>query len=87
LRGDLDNILAKNSMEALLLYSDSYRDANMFYLTEFLAPDPFIFLKRTDEEPIIVVSQMEYPRAQKQSVVKEVNSYLENLPRNRSMAH
>ena len=77
LRGDLDNILAKNGMEALLLYSDSYRDANMFYLTEFLAPDPFIFLKRTDEEPIIVVSQMEYPRAQKQSVVKEVNSYLD----------
>ena len=64
-------------MEALLLYSDSYRDANMFYITEFLAPDPFIFLKRTDEEPIILVSQMEYPRAKKQSVVKEVNSYLD----------
>jgi Xaa-Pro aminopeptidase len=77
LRGDLDNILAKNDMEALLLYSDSYRDANMFYLTKFLAPDPFIFFKRTDEEPIIVVSQMEYPRAQKQSVVKNVNSYLD----------
>ena len=77
MRGDLDNILAENDAEALLLYSDSYRDANMYYLTEFLAPDPFIFLKITDEEPIIVVSQMEYPRAQKQSIIKDVRSYID----------
>lgn len=77
MRGDLDAILAENDVEALLLYSDSYRDANMFYLTKFLAPDPFIFLKKVDEEPIIVVKQMEYPRAQKQSIVKDVRSYLD----------
>ena len=73
----MTTILAEKNAEALLLYSDSYKDANMYYLTEFLAPDPFIFLKRTDEEPIIVVSQMEYPRAQKQSIVKDVRSYLD----------
>jgi Xaa-Pro aminopeptidase len=75
LRGNLDRILAEKDVEALLLYSDSYRDANMFYLTKFLAPDPFIYLKKVDEEPIIVVSQMEYPRAQKQSIIKDVKSY------------
>jgi len=64
-------------MEALLLYSDSYRDANMYYLTKFLAPDPFIFLKRVDADPIVVVNQMEYPRAQKQSIIKTVKSYLD----------
>ena len=77
MRGDLDNILAKKDVEALLLYSESYKDANMFYLTKFLTPDPFIFLKRTDSDPIIVVSQMEYPRAQKQSIVKDVRSYFD----------
>ncbi len=77
MRGDLDSILAEKGAEALLLYSDSYKYANMFYLTEFLAPDPFIFLKRADEEPIIVVSQMEYPRAQKQSIIKDVRSYID----------
>ena len=77
MRGDLDNILAEKEIEALLLYSDSYSDADMFYLTEFLAPDHFIFLKKTDEDPVIVVSQMEYSRAQKQSVVKDVRSYLD----------
>jgi Xaa-Pro aminopeptidase len=77
LRGDLDSILAEKGAEALLLYSDSYRDANMFYLTEFLAPDPFIFLKRVDADPVMAVNQMEYPRAQKQSIVKDVKSYLD----------
>jgi len=77
LREDLDGILAEKGAEALLLYSDSYRDANMFYLTEFLAPDPFIFLKRVDADPVIIVNQMEYPRAQKQSIVKDVRSYLD----------
>ena len=75
LRGELDAVLAEKGAEALLLYCDSYRDANMFYLTGFLAPDAFIFLKRVDADPLIVVNQMEYPRAQKQSIVKAVNSY------------
>jgi Xaa-Pro aminopeptidase len=77
LRGDLDAILTEEGAEALLLYSDSYRDANMYYLTKFLAPDPFIFLKRVDADPVIVVNQMEYPRAQKQSIIKTVRSYLD----------
>ena len=77
LRGDLDNILAEKAAEALLLYSESYRTANMYYLTKFLAPDPFIFLKEVDKEPIIVVNHMEYPRAQKQSIVRDVRSYFD----------
>jgi len=77
LRGDLDSILAEKGAEALLLYSDSYRDANIYYLTKFLAPDPLIFLKKVDADPIIIVNQMEYPRAQKQSIVKDVRSYLD----------
>jgi Xaa-Pro aminopeptidase len=77
LRGDLDSILTEKGIEALLLYSDSFRDANMYYLTKFLVPDPFIFLKKVDEKPMIVVNQMEYPRAQKQSVVKDVSCYLD----------
>ncbi len=64
-------------MEALLLHSDSYKDVNMYYLTKFLAPDPFIFLKKVDVDPVIVVSQMEYPRAQKQSIIKDVRSYVD----------
>ena len=77
MRGDLDNILAEKGAEALLLYSESFKNANMYYLTKFLAPDPFIFLKKVDVDPVIVVNQMEYPRAQKQSIVKDVRSYID----------
>ncbi len=49
----------------------------MYYLTKFLAPDPFIFLKKVDASPVIVVNQMEYPRAQKESIVKDVRSYVD----------
>ncbi len=77
MREDLDAILAEKGLEALLLCADSYRDANMYYLTKFLAPDPFIFFKKVDADPLIVVNQMEYPRAQKQSIVKVVKSYID----------
>jgi Xaa-Pro aminopeptidase len=77
LMGDLDNILAEKKTEALLLYSESFKNSNMFYLTKFLAPDPFIFLKKVDKDPVIVVNQMEYPRAQKQSIVEDVRSYFD----------
>lgn len=77
MRSDLDAILAENNVEALFLYADSQKDANMFYLTKFLAPDPFIFLKKTGEKPTIVVSQMEYSRAKKQSIIKDVRSYFD----------
>ena len=77
MREDLDAILAEKNVEALLLYTDSFRDANMYYLTKFLAPDPFIFLKKADTDPLIVVNQMEQPRAQKQSIIKAVKSYID----------
>ncbi len=75
LRKDLDKILAERGEDALFLYSESFHDVNMYYLTKFLAPDPFILLKKVDEEPVIVINQMEYPRAKKQSIVKDVRSY------------
>lgn len=76
MRSDIDRILAEKNLRSMLLYSNSL-NANMYYLTGFLAPDPFIFLKRVDEDPLIVVSQMELERAKKESHVKNVRSYLE----------
>jgi Xaa-Pro aminopeptidase len=77
LKKDLNNILVKKGGKALLHYSESYKDANMYYLTGFLAPDPFIYLKKIDKEPSILVNTMEFPRAQKEAQVKEVKSYEE----------
>jgi len=74
-RADLDNILSEREAEALLFYSESFKDANMYYLTRFLAPDPFILLKKLDSAPTMVVSAMEFPRAKRESIVKDVRSY------------
>jgi Xaa-Pro aminopeptidase len=49
----------------------------MYYLTGFLAPDPFIFLKQVGQEPLIVVNQMESARAKKESHIKDVRSYFD----------
>jgi Xaa-Pro aminopeptidase len=75
LRKDLDSILAEKGADAMFLYSGSFKAVDMYYLTGFLAPDPFVFLKRVDDEPILVINSMEYSRAQKQSRVKDVRSY------------
>ena len=77
LREELDAILTDKGADALLIYSNSQKDANMFYITEFLAPDPFIFLKKTGEDPIIVINEMEFERAKKQSIINDVRSYSE----------
>jgi Xaa-Pro aminopeptidase len=77
LRKDVDKILKEKGVDAIFLYSESAKEANMYYLTRFLAPDPFIYLKKISEEPVIVVSQMEYSRARKESIVKDVRSYMD----------
>lgn len=74
MREDVDRILAEKGLGGMLLYSDSSKNANMYYLTGFLAPDPFIFLKKTDGDPILVVSQLELARAKNESRVKDVRS-------------
>ncbi len=77
MRKDLDAILSEKGAGGLLLYSESFKNPNMYYLTKFLAPDPFIFLKKVDCLPLVVLNPMEFPRAQKESAVKDVRSYVD----------
>jgi Xaa-Pro aminopeptidase len=77
MKEDLDSILAKKGGKALLHYSESFKDANMYYLTGFRAPDPFVYLKKLDKDPKIVVNTMEFPRAEKEAQVEAVQSYEE----------
>ncbi len=76
-RSDIDSILSEKSADALLLFSESWNDANMYYMSGFLAPDPFLFIKKVGKPPTILVNSMEYPRAKQQALVKDVRSYVE----------
>jgi Xaa-Pro aminopeptidase len=66
------------TQKPLLLLSESMHNADMYYATRFLSADPFIYLHYPrKEEDILIVSQMEYERARKESSVKEIRSSLD----------
>src|SRR3990167_8043788 len=59
--------------EATLLIAASKADSNLYYATEFLAPDPFIFLKIRGRK-ILMMNELELDRARKEAAVDEVIS-------------
>ena len=68
----------KEPEKPLLIVSESMRNADMYYATQFLAADPFLYLYVPyEQKEIIIVSQMEYERAKKESIVNEVRSSLD----------
>nr|QNO53443.1 Xaa-Pro dipeptidase [Methanosarcinales archaeon ANME-1 ERB6] len=67
----------KAKAKPLLMVSESMHNADMYYATRFLSSDPFIYLQYPRKEDILIVSQMEYERAMKESIVKEIRSSLD----------
>ncbi|OGX29421.1 MAG: Xaa-Pro aminopeptidase [Omnitrophica WOR_2 bacterium RIFCSPHIGHO2_02_FULL_67_20] len=59
---------------ARLIIADSERNADLYYATRFLAPDPFIFVQ-VDGRRLLVMSDLELDRAKSQSRADEVLSY------------
>ena len=57
--------------EARLIIAASEADANLFYATRFLAPDPFVFLWHGDTK-ILLMSDLELDRARTQAAVDSV---------------
>ena len=57
--------------DARLIIASSEADANLFYATNFLAPDPFVFLWHRDEK-ILLMSDLELDRARSQAAVDTV---------------
>jgi len=57
--------------DARLIIAASEADANLFYATRFLAPDPFVFLHH-GEETILLASDLEVDRARAQAQVSQV---------------
>jgi len=59
---------------ALMMYGASESDANLYYAVKFVVPDPFPFFQ-IGSKKIILMSDLELGRAQKQAKVDEVLSY------------
>ena len=57
--------------QARLMIAASESDANLYYATRFLAPDPFVFVWAGDEK-ILLMSDLEVDRARAQATVDTV---------------
>ena len=61
--------LDRHNLDGFLFVGDSICDADMYYLTHFLAGDKFAFLAQ--EKTTLLVSSMEMSRAGKESIADE----------------
>jgi Xaa-Pro aminopeptidase len=59
---------------ATLFIAASEHDSNLYYITRFIAPDPFIYLEIKGER-LVVMSDLEMDRAKAQASVDRVLSY------------
>ncbi len=69
----LDRKIAELQLDGYAQYAASSQNANLYYLTNFLAEDPFLFL-RSGEQSLLVVSSMEKARAVRFSIANRVHS-------------
>jgi len=67
----LIGFLKKHGMDAYMIYAGSATDADLYYTTRFLAYDPFLYV-HTREKDVLLISNMEAGRAEKQAHVDEI---------------
>ncbi len=65
--------MKKNEKENILIISASEQDANLYYATRFLAPDPFVFFSIAGKKHLLM-SDLEVDRARHQADVHQVHS-------------
>ena len=63
--------MKKSAPENLLMVAASESDANLYYATRFVAPDPFIFM-RLHGKAYLLMNDLEVDRARKQASVDTV---------------
>jgi len=82
------NKTAEKTGQVVLIIACSETDSNMYYASQFLAPDPFIFL-RAKGYSYLLMSDLEVDRARAQAEVDVVLSYseYEKSLKKKGMAH
>jgi Xaa-Pro aminopeptidase len=65
----------KRKSPTVLLYTDSEKDANMLYATDFFAPDSFMFFRTPQGKRYMVMSDLEIDRAKATSSAHRILSW------------
>jgi Xaa-Pro aminopeptidase len=75
----LSKAIRRSGSDAYVMYASS-RDADMRYMTRFISSDPFVYIKKPGVNGRIIVSQMEYGRASRQSPASVMTRTQAGLP-------
>ncbi|MBF0380423.1 MAG: aminopeptidase P family protein [Magnetococcales bacterium] len=62
-------------MTARAIYADSEGSADLFYATNFFAPDPFLFVSQSDNTTHLITSSLEIDRARRTAKVSQVHDW------------
>lgn len=75
----LSSAVRKSGADAYVIFASSC-DADMRYLTQFVTSDPFVYIKKVNENGIIIISQMETGRASRESTASVMTRTQAGLP-------
>jgi Xaa-Pro aminopeptidase len=75
----LSDAVKRSGADAYVVYASS-RDADMRYLTHFTTSDPFVFFKKPGSRGVIIVSQMEIGRAEREAAAAVMTRTQAGLP-------
>lgn len=75
----VDSLLDGDGDYDAYLHVGDEDDENLYYISDFDAPDPFTLLRTEDGKTVLLVSTLEHGRAQKESNVDEVRNTNEFL--------
>ncbi len=64
-------------IDLYIIYDNSYKNSDLFYVTEFKSEDPFFYMITKNNEELILISDMEKNRAINESRVKNIITYSE----------
>jgi Xaa-Pro aminopeptidase len=85
----LDSLMEQNEIDALVVEGNAFETPDVFWLTGFRSPDPIIYLKNLNEDPIVVSLYHTLNRIKKESFIKKTHDisdiYLQLLSENKRL--
>ncbi|MHA1768717.1 MAG: M24 family metallopeptidase [Candidatus Thorarchaeota archaeon] len=87
---DLDTLMEKYEIDALVATGSAFDSPNILWLTGFRSPDPIIYLKNRGEEGLVATAFHALQRVKSESFIKKTfdltEEYIGILKENKSMA-
>ena len=89
MQNDLDPLMEKYGIDALLAEGSAFDNPNIYWLTGFRSSDNIIYLKNKGEEPLVASAFLALERVKKESLIKRTHDlseiYLNLLKENKKI--